>query len=82
MTAAGPRRGPESGVSQGAGSLGHPLAPGLRVDLGVASGSSKAQGSRGQMGSEAVFEVGGLSPPPPRVRVSPQAPARGVGGDV
>lgn len=56
MTAAGPRRGPESGVSQGAGSLGHPLALGLRVDLGVASGASKAQGS------EAVFEVGGLSP--------------------
>lgn len=63
MTAAGPRRGPESGVSEGAGSLGHPLTPGLRAGLGVASGASRAQDSRGQSGSEAVSEVGGLSPP-------------------
>ena len=80
MTAAGPRRGPESGVSQGAGSLGHPLSPGLRAGLGVASGASRAQGSSGQVGSEAVSEAGGLSPR--RVRPPPQAPDRGVGGDV
>lgn len=54
MTAAGPRRGPESGVSQGAGSLGHPSLPGLEGDLGVASGSSKAQAA-GPEGSEAEF---------------------------
>lgn len=47
-TAAGPRRGPESGVSQGAGSLGHPLAPGLRSGLGWPQGPAKprAAGAR------------------------------------
>lgn len=81
MTAAGPRRGPESGVFRRVPVPWGTPAPGLRVDLGVASGSSKAQGSRGQMGSEAEFEVG-FSLSPPELQYLPRHQVRGVGGDV